>query len=334
MTSNSAKMQSGRDTPRPVVFVVYPDIVLLDLVGPLQIFTHALDAQTGRHGYSTAIVSGEGGPVETNTVLTIPTEPITQYLQQPVHTLVIVGGDGAYQAMRERELVKAITRLGAGATRICSVCSGAVLLAATGFLDGRRAVTHWEDCDRLESLFPQVRVERDPIYIQDGPVWTSAGITTGMDMALAVIAEDLGRAEALRLARSLVTPVMRSGGQSQFSPTLDQQFQDRCGRFEALHAWIADNLQDDLRVETLASQSNMSPRNFARLYSAEMKTTPAKAVETMRVAAARDLLETTTLGVRQIAARCGFRDDERLRRAFLRVLKTSPTDYRRQFHSV
>lgn len=316
-----------------MIFVVYPDIVLLDLVGPLQVFTHSLTA-TGAPGYTTRIVSAQGGPVTTNTILPIDTDPIADVLEAPVHTMIVVGGDGALVAMHEAAFLSDIARLGARATRVCSVCSGALVLAAAGFLNGRRAVTHWQDCAILAEAFPSVEVEEDPLYIKDGKAWTSAGITAGMDMAMAIVAEDLGRAEALRMARSLVTHMVRSGGQSQFSPVLNQQVLDSAGRFEALHRWIADNLRADLRVEALAARMNMSARSFARQYTAQMQTTPAKAVEALRTEAARDLLETTDLGVKEIAARCGFGDDERLRRAFLRHMRTSPTEYRYRFQGV
>ena len=327
MPSDSAK---SRSACKHVVFVVYPDIVLLDLSGPLQVFTHAVD-DAGEAIYSTQIVSAMGGPVETNTVLPIPTEPIADALARDVHTVVIVGGDGALIAMHDAAFVSAIAALGKQATRMCSVCSGALVLAATGALDGRRAVTHWEDCHILARDFPSVKVEENPLFIKDGPIWTSAGITAGMDMALAVVAEDAGRAAAMRMARSLVTHMVRSGGQSQFSPVLNRQVLDATGRFEALHQWIAQNLRADLRVEALAEQMNMSVRSFARQYAAQMQTTPAKAVEAIRTETARDLLETTELSVKQIADQCGFGDDERLRRAFMRHMKTSPSDYRQRF---
>ncbi len=333
MTSNSAKSKINDADPKQVVFVVYADFVLLDLVGPLQVFTHAQDQRTGKAGYSTAITSLEGGTVASNTVAPVATEPVSNFLSSPIHTLVIVGGDGAYEAMRNKELVQTIVKLGSKAHRICSVCSGVLVLAAAGFLNGRKAVTHWEDCYQLQELFPQIHVEMDPIYVKDGNVWTSAGITTGMDMALAIIAEDLGRTAALSMARSIVVPMIRSGGQSQFSMTLRQQMTDGAGQFDELHDWITNNLQLDLHVEQLAAKMNMSARNFSRQYSSSMKITPAKAVEVIRVEAARDLLETTNMGVSKVATQCGFRDDERLRRAFLRVLKISPTEYRKQFQT-
>ena len=333
MPSFTAKPLEPENTPRLVVFVVYPNIVLLDLVGPLQVFSHAMEEDTGAHGYACAIVSLAGGMVSTNTIAPISSEPADDYANRVIHTLVIVGGGGANLAMRDRVLLDKITELAAGARRVCSVCSGALVLAATGLLNGRRAVTHWDDCKTLETEFPEVQVEIDPIYVKDGDIWTSAGITAGMDLALAIVTEDLGRAPALQVARSMVTHMVRSGGQSQFSSTLNRQVLEAEGRFEALHQWISDNLQQDLHVETLARQMHMSPRNFSRLYSKDIGITPAKAVEAIRTEAAKDLLETTDLAVKQVAAACGFNDEERMRRAFLRLLNVSPSDYRQGFRS-
>ena len=334
MASFSAKRRKADDDPRLVVFVVYPDIVLLDLVGPLQVFSHALDPATGANGYHCAVTSIEGGMMATNTVVPIPSEPMSRYLKRHIHTLVVVGGDGANNAMLDKPLLEKITKLSSRVERVCSVCSGALVLAATGLLDGRRAVTHWDDCRTLEDAFPAVRVEIDPIYIKDDHVWTSAGITAGIDMALAIVAEDLGRPAALQIARSMVIQMARSGGQSQFSPVLSRQLLDVTERFEDLHQWIAENLQGDLRVEALAERMNMSARNFARLYSKQMGLTPAKAIEAIRTEAARDLLETTELGVKKVAAECGFNDEERMRRAFMRLLRVSPSDYRQSFRAV
>ncbi|MEM7215693.1 MAG: helix-turn-helix domain-containing protein [Pseudomonadota bacterium] len=331
MTSFSAKDQIADDEPRLVAFVVYHNIVLLDLVGPLQVFSHALDQETREHGYQCVVASLEGGMVETNSVVSIPSQPLSTLKGQKIHTLVVVGGDGANNAMKDRALLKAIRSISKRANRICSVCSGALVLAAAGLLDGHRAVTHWDDCTKLANEFPKVKVEIDPIYIKDESVWTSAGITAGIDMALAIVSEDLGRQAALDMARSMVTHMVRSGGQSQFSPVLGRQILDKAGRFEELHEWISDNLSHDLCIEVLAEKVNMSPRNFSRLYSKQMGLTPAKSVQAMRVEAARDLLENSDLGIKLIAAQCGFGDEERMRRAFLTLLSVSPSDYRQGF---
>lgn len=333
MTSKTAKPDKANSQPRLVVFVVYPDIVLLDLVGPLQVFSHALDQGTKANGYACAVVSVTGGLTETNTVVSIPSEHISQVANRRIHTLVVVGGDGAIPGMRDHTLIDAVRTLAAGAQRVCSVCSGALVLAATGLLDGRRAVTHWDDCKMLAEEFPRVQVEMDPIFIKDGDVWTSAGITAGIDMALAIVAEDLGRSAAMNVARSMVAQMVRSGGQSQYSPTLGRQISDGVGRFDALHAWIADNIALPLTVEALAENAGMSPRNFARTYAATMGTTPAKVVERMRIEGAQDLLETSQKSIKQVATTCGFKDEDRMRRAFLRHLNVTPSDYRRNFQA-
>ncbi len=331
MTSKAAKSHLASNGPKLVVFVVYPDIVLLDLVGPLQVFSHAPNPVTQRNGYDCVVVSLDGGLIPTNTVVPIQSDAISSVQKRVIHTLVIVGGDGAIPEMRNRRLVEAVKSLGEGARRVCSVCSGALILAATGLLDGRRAVTHWDDCDMLATEFPRVQVEIDPIYINDGPIWTSAGISAGIDMALAIVSEDFGRRSALTMARSMVAQMVRSGGQSQFSPALGRQANDGSGRFEELHNWIEENLDAPLPVERLAAQVGMSARNFARAYAKTMGTTPAKSIEAIRIERAQDLLETTSKSLKQIAALCGFKEEDRMRRAFLRTLKVSPSDYRQHF---
>ena len=318
-----------------VVFVVYPNIVLLDLVGPLQVFTHARKDPTSSSAYHTHVVSRSGGRITTNTVLEIDSDPIDVWLRAPkdtsIHTLVVVGGDGAISAARDAVFLRQIRQLADRSMRVCSVCSGALVIAAAGLLDGRRAVTHWEDCDRLARDNPAVHVEMDPIYIKDGNVWTSAGITAGIDMALGIIEEDLGKPAAIEMARSLITPMVRSGGQSQFSPELDRQSLDAEGRFQQLHDWVINNLSLQISVDDMAEKCGMSARNFSRLYTATMGTSPAKSIEAIRVDAARDMLVTTKLGIKSIASKCGFDDDERMRRAFLRQIRTSPSHYRNQF---
>ncbi|MEO0654244.1 MAG: GlxA family transcriptional regulator [Pseudomonadota bacterium] len=331
MPSKNANMGCVEEGPRLVVFVVYPDIVLLDLVGPLQVFSHAPYPVTKGNGYECAVVSVAGDMTPTNTIVSIPSQPVSSVANRSIHTLIVVGGDGAVPGMRDQPLVDAVRSMAQGARRVCSVCSGALVLAATGLLDGRRAVTHWDDCKMLADEYPHVQVELDPIYIKDDDVWTSAGITAGIDMALAIVSEDLGRASAMQVARSMVAQMVRSGGQSQFSPALGRQESDGAGRFDALHGWIAEHLKDPLRVETLAERAGMSPRNFARAYARVVGTTPAKAVEAMRIERAQDLLETSPKSLKEIAVLCGFGEEDRMRRAFLRTLKVSPSEYRQNF---
>ena len=312
-----------------VAFFVYPRIKLLDLAGPLQVFEDA--ARCSERAYTTAVVGLEDGAVATDTALDIPVSHHGVLRRRPIHTLVVVGGPGAEAASEDPTTLDAVRRLGLRSGRTSSVCTGAFVLAACGLLDGRRAVTHWDSCSRLQSRYPDVRVEVDPIFVRDGSVWTSAGVTAGIDMALAMVADDGTRGDALRLAKSLVTYMARPGGQSQFSVPLQAQARDARGRFDDLHDWIRRNLTSDLRVERLARQSNMSPRNFSRVYLAETGASPARAVEAFRVESARRLLETTEMPISEVAARCGFNDDERLRRAMLRQVNTSPSRYRRRF---
>ena len=325
--------RANHPMPLPVVFVTYPNITLLDLAGPMQVFAGAEHHDTGAIAYETAVVSTDGRPVSTNTSLIIDTEPMAAWLNRSIHTLVIVGGNGASAAMHDKELVDGVALLAQRSQRVCSVCTGALVLAAAGLLDGRRVVTHWQHCAPLANAFPRVRVETDPIYIRDGHVWTSAGVTAGIDMALGVVEDDLGREAALKLAQSLVTYMVRPGGQSQFSPALERQKLDRSDTFDGLHRWIAGNLRGDLRIERLAEQVNMSTRTFQRLYSKTTGTTPAKAVETLRMEGAREMLETTAIAIKVVAERCGFGDIERMRRAFVRSLGVSPSEYRQRFRT-
>lgn len=303
---------------------------MLDLAGPLQVFSWARHGGDGELAYRTAVVSLDGGTVMTDAGVAISSEPASRWRQRPVHTLVVVGGDGALVAMHDPRVLSTVTRLATRAERVASVCSGALILAAAGVLDGHRATTHWEDCAQLEREFPEVEVDPDPIYLCDGRIWTSAGVTAGTDMALAMVAADCGQAAARERAQALVTYMVRPGGQSQFSPALAQQSLDN-DPFAGLHDWIARHLRQDLRVDALAARAGRSLRSFHRDYLASTGMTPAKGVEVIRVNAARELLEATRHPIKRIADRCGFGDEAHLRRAFVRVLGVSPTDYRARF---
>jgi transcriptional regulator GlxA family with amidase domain len=232
-------------------------------------------------------------------------------------------------AAADPALVAWVRRRATQARRVASVCTGAFLLAAAGVLDGRRAVTHWKDCARLAQRFPAVHVEADPIFICDGPVWTSAGVTAGIDLALALVEEDLGRPTALDVARHLVVFLKRPGGQAQFSAALALQAAD--DRFGALHHWINHHLEDELPLSVLADQAGMSERSFSRHYAAATGQTPARAIERLRVEAARRLLSQSPTSVKRIARRCGFGSEETMRRSFLRLLAVTPQDYRSRF---
>ncbi len=335
MPPNHANLPNPDPDKPNVVFVVYPGIVLLDLVGPLHVFSRACESGTGDLAYNTHVASVEGGPVSTNTIVPIDTVPLFELYDGSnavrIDTLVVVGGDGAEVAETDARLVCGIKEMSRHARRICSICCGAFVLAKAGLLDGCRAVTHWEDCSLLAERFPSVEVEEDPIFIKDGSVWTSAGITAGIDMALAIVREDLGSAPALQLARSLVTPMIRSSGQSQFSSDLARQTRDAEGEFAALHDWLRHNLAQSISVSDMAERCSMSSRSFSRRYAASVGLPPAHSLEKMRVDAARNLLIEAKHNMKSVAKTCGFRDQERMRRAFHRHLRTSPSNYQSMF---
>ena len=318
---------------RHIVFAAFEQALLLDIAGPLQVFASARDLslQDGlADPYRLSVVSAQGGEIQTSSGLALATRRLGALKDEAIDTLVTVGGFGSRAAIHERALIRWIARRSQRARRVCSVCTGAFLLAEAGLLDGRRAVTHWGSCEALQQHYPRVAVERDPIFLRDGKVWTSAGVTAGIDLALALVEEDLGRALALRVARHLVVFLKRPGGQSQFSAMLESQAEGD-GAFADLHDWMAQHLGEDLGVEVLAARAGMSPRNFARVYARRMGTTPAKAVERLRVDAARRALEESDASIESIARRCGFGDEERLRRSFLRSLGVPPRQYRARF---
>lgn len=317
---------------RNIVVLAFENAQLLDIAGPAQTFATAAELADDRAAppYRIAVTSQHGGTVTTTSGIGVASKPFAEASAQPIDTLVVSGGPGVRAAAEEPRVTAWLTEQADMARRVCSVCTGAFLLAATGFLSGRRAVTHWRACAALKTGYPDIEVETDPIFVRDGKIWTSAGVTAGIDLALALVQEDLGHDHALRTAQRLVMFVKRPGGQSQFSTLLSAQCTDD-GTFGRLHAWIASNLGADLRIERLADQAGMSVRNFARLYRARMGSTPAKAVEAMRIEAARQLLEQTVQPVTRIAERCGFGDEERMRRAFLRTLGVAPSGYRARF---
>ncbi|MGO4405260.1 GlxA family transcriptional regulator [Bosea sp. RAF48] len=316
-------------TPRRIEILTFPKGQILDVTGPLQVFATANDlAAMARTDvpYETRVVAAEPN-VMTSAGLALLTEPLSGP-DQPVDTLVVAGGYGIQAACDSPALVAWLRERAGAARRVASVCSGAFLLATAGFLDGRRAVTHWGRCAEFAARFPDVRLDPDPIFIRDGNVWTSAGVTAGIDLALALVEADLGRETALAVARQLVVFLKRPGGQSQFSTALALQGRDE--RFDGLHAWIVENLRSDLSLERLAARANMSLRSFARHYRTATGRTPARAVEEIRIETARHMLDQGH-SVARVAGRCGFGSEETLRRAFLRRLGTTPQAYRERF---
>ncbi len=309
--------------------MIFPQIKLLDIAGPLQVFTDA--CRESRAQYEVTVVSLTGGKIATDTVLPVTASAAKPWRNRSIDTLIVAGGNGSRAASRNAKLVSAVRQMASRSRRVGSVCSGAFVTAAAGLLDNRRAVTHWDACAELAETYPKIRVETDPIYIKDGNVWSSAGVTAGIDMALAMVAEDFGKAASLAVARSLVSFMVRPGGQSQFSAALVSQSADTRGQFDDLHGWILGNLKSDLSVERLAAIAKMSSRNFSRIYASEIGISPAKAVEAFRLEAARRLLEDTSYSIKEVARTCGFGDEERLRRSMQRSLHVSPSDYRQRF---
>jgi len=315
---------------RHVAFLIFDGAKLLDVTGPLQVFADANEV-LGWQAYTTTLASLYGGPVTTDTGVLLNTRRLAGVGLDTSDTLIVCGGQGIDAACRDLRLVASLQKASEKCGRLASVCTGAFLLGTAGFLDGRTAVTHWKQCDRLAEAFPKTSVDPDPIFIEDDGVWTAAGVTAGIDLALAMVEADFGREVALDLARSLLVYVKRPGGQSQFSEALKQQTQSTSGRFDALHMWMRENLTANLRVDALAERCGMSPRNFARLYTDETGKTPARAVEHMRVEAARAMLENPAVSIKTISVRTGFGNDERMRRSFARQLGITPQAYRDRF---
>jgi transcriptional regulator GlxA family with amidase domain len=314
-------------TSRNIVFAVYPGFQILDLTGPHEVFT-----QAGRLTGETVIttVAAAPGPVTSSGGLAITPTLTIDEAAGPVDTLIAVGGRGVEAACADRRLVAWFAQAARTARRTASVCSGAFLLGAAGLLDGRRVVTHWSRCDELAARYPEATVQPDPIFVRDGATWTSAGITAGMDLALAMVEDDHGPEVARAIARRLVMFVQRPGGQAQFSAQLAAQRPERAPLREVL-GWITDHPDDDLTVPALAARAAMSERNFARVFLAETGSTPAAYVESARVEAARRLLETTTNTLDAVARACGFGTVETLHRSFRRTLRVTPGEYRRYF---
>jgi transcriptional regulator GlxA family with amidase domain len=315
------------DPVRRVVIAVFPGVQTLDVTGPAEV----LRAATKIHppGYEVTVVAPEEGPLRTSTVTLMPDASISACSGR-IDTLIVAGGTGTRQAEENRELIEWLTEAAKRSRRVTSVCTGAFLLARAGLLDGRRATTHWASCAELAERYPAVTVEPDPIFVRDGNVATSAGVTAGMDLALALVEEDLGRDTALAAARWLVLFLKRPGGQAQFSAQLAAQTADRAPLRE-LQAWIPDHLDEDLSVPALARRTAMSDRNFARAFRRETGMTPAAYVEAARVESARIALESGDLPVEHVARQAGFGTVETMRRAFRRRVGVSPVDYRSRF---
>jgi transcriptional regulator GlxA family with amidase domain len=316
-----------------VEVLAFPAVQLLDVTGPLQVFASANDlmAKAGEaRPYTIRLIAPGGDSIEASAGVALIADPLSP-LETCVDTLIVAGGEGVDAASVDAVLVDWVRERTRQARRTASICTGAFLLAASGVLNGRRAVTHWLHCAELARRFPAVQVETDPIFVRDGSIWTSAGVTAGIDLALALVEEDLGRTMALTVARYLVVFLKRPGGQAQFSEALSLQAAE--DKFGALHDWVSKHLADDLSLPILADQAGMSERSFSRHYAEATGLTPARAVERLRVEGARRLLTDTPLPVKRISQRCGFGSEETMRRSFLRLLSATPQDYRARFRS-
>lgn len=327
--------RSAPNLTRVVEVLAFPAVQLLDVAGPLQVFASAneLTAAKARElprPYAPRVVAKDCSSVTASAGVGLATA-LLPAVETALDTLVVAGGPGVDAAAADPLLVDWVQARARRARRAVSVCTGALLLAEAGVLDGRRAATHWSFCAELSRRYPAVRVESDPIFVRDGPVWTSAGVTAGIDLALALVEEDLGRSVALAVARYLVVFLKRPGGQAQFSTALSLQAAE--DRFGALHEWINAHLADELSLPVLAEQARMSERSFSRHYGQATGLTPARAVERLRVEAARRMLSESRLPVKRISRRCGFGSEETMRRSFVRLLAATPQDYRARFSS-
>ncbi|WP_062380904.1 GlxA family transcriptional regulator [Pseudomonas abietaniphila] len=321
------------DQPRAIHILAFPNVQLLDVSGPLQVFASANVQMPEKHlpaPYAPTVIARQNGCVVSSAGLGLHTHPLPD---TPSDTLIIAGGRGVHTALLDHALLDWVRSQALSARRVASVCTGAFMLAEAGVLDGHRVVTHWDSCDELARRYPALQVDPEPIFINEEALWTSAGVTAGIDLALAMVEADLGRNIALAVARDLVVFLKRPGGQSQFSTALSMQQATRGqdSRFGDLHAWILDNLASDLSVATLAAQVGMSERSFVRHYRAHTGNTPARAIEQLRVEAARRLLGDSALPIKRIADRCGFGTEETLRRSFLRAVSVTPQAYRERF---
>jgi transcriptional regulator GlxA family with amidase domain len=327
-------MRNHARSPKDVVIVVFADVQSLDFVGPQEVFAGAqkLIERTGRAepGYRITVASLDGAPITTSSGLKIVPDTSLADAPKRIDTLLVPGGAGSAAASADEATIDWIGTAAKRARRVTSVCTGAFVLAATGLLDGRRATTHWASSARLAELHPAVDVDAEAIYVHDGPVWTSAGVTAGMDLALALVEEDLDREAALTIARHLVLFLRRPGNQSQFSATLSAQEPGR-EPLREVQRYVVENVSESLTVHALAERAHMSPRNFARAFAAETGITPGRYVERVRLETARRMLEDTGQPIATVAAACGFGTPETMRRAFLRALDVGPAEYRRRF---
>lgn len=316
-------------TDRSVLVVLFDGVQSLDVTGPVEVFTGAGKVTGGRGGYPLRTAALGTAPVRTTSGLTLVPDATLAEAPTP-HTLLVPGGQGTRRP--DPALIAWLRENGPRAERLVSVCTGALLLAEAGLLDGRRATTHWAVCDHFARTYPRVEVDPDPVYVRDGHIATSAGVTAGIDLALALVEEDHGRDIALTVARHLVVFLRRPGNQAQFSTQLAAQTAHR-EPLREVQQWVTEHPDGDLSVEALAGRARLSPRHFARAFQAETGTTPGRYVDGVRLEHARRLLEDTADGVEEVSRASGYGTPEAMRRAFLKALGAGPAEYRRRFRT-
>ncbi|WP_291326309.1 GlxA family transcriptional regulator [Desulfovibrio sp. UCD-KL4C] len=314
-----------------ITFIIYTDFASLDLTGPLEVFSAAsqiYEQKTGFPAYEFSFAATEKGLIKTSSGLMLMAETLPTDCCP--HTFIVPGGTIAEKSTTNLNLIKAVSAIAKKAQRVVSVCTGAFLLAECGLLDGKRATTHWLSSTQLAKRYPKITVEPDSIYIRDGKIATSAGVTAGIDLALDLVEEDLGPEIAMEVARLLVLYRRRTGNQSQFSAPLKMQ-STAGSRFADLHSWVEGHLSEDLSVGKLAEQMKMSQRNFARVFHAETGINPGKYVEKMRLDKAREMLESGQKYLQTVALSSGFSSEEHMRRTFQRQLGITPGQYINHF---
>ena len=313
-----------------IAILAVPGVQMLDVAGPMDVFSEACNLLRDPNAYSVKIIGMTMDPIQAaNGARFLPDAtietPLTDY-----DTLLVAGSPSIRKYEDQPDLVAWIAKASPRVRRLGSICTGAFLLAHSGVLNGRHATTHWNSTGRLAERFPKVQIDPNRIYVKDGSIYTSAGVTASMDLALAMVEEDHGRTIALRVAKELILFLQRPGGQSQFSVHLAAQVSE-IGPIRDIHEWILGNLGEDLSVDALAARTGMSGRNFARHFKRETAMTPGDYVEAVRVEAARRILEESDTPLKKVASMCGFGDQSGLRRAFMRRIKVTPIEYRQRF---
>ena len=321
---------------RRIAVAAYHGAELLDVTGPIEVFNMLNrclgDEEAEKCGYEVLLMAQQPGPFASSPGIKLVADLAWQELPAGTDTVFVPGSpdDALAEALKNEPLVQWLRSTPTLARRVVSVCTGAFLLAEAGLLDGRRATTHWMDLERLAREYPQVMVEQDAIYTRDGHIATSAGVTAGMDLALALVEEDFGRKMALNVARRMVMFLKRPGGQAQFSTQLRAQMVEG-GQLAALLAWLKDNHCRKVTVEELAGRAAMSPRNFARVFLRETGKTPARYLDQLRLERSINLMEDDALSLDRVAAESGFTCAEQMRRVFIREMGVTPLAYRTRF---